>query len=119
MKQFIVEPFILGPGSFHLLIIFCYSERMSMTNPSLSIDSIYTNLVEIIKNKDQKPLDQIGSYILGATLVKDGIEDLFKEYPVLEEIADVGSNLEYQGEEYSIEYYERLKELIKKLGDEI
>lgn len=39
-------------------------------------------------------MDVVGSYIVGATIAKDGIEQVYKEYPILEEIAELGAELE-------------------------
>jgi hypothetical protein len=92
---------------------------MSTDNTELSIDTIYLRLNEIIKNEAQMPLDQIGSYIVGCTLAVEGIEKLFESYPTLVEISDIGSDMEYQGEEYLQEYHQSLKKLIVKLGAEV
>lgn len=92
---------------------------MSIDNTELSINTIYLRLNEIVKNEAQESLDRVGSYVVGCTLAVDGIERLFEDYPVLEEIADIGSELEYQGEEYFQDYYQRLKKLVEKLEAEI
>lgn len=92
---------------------------MSIDNDELTIKTIYLRLNEIIKNEAQEPLDQVGSHIVSCTVVVEGIERLFESYPTLEEIADIGSDLEYQGEEYFEEYHQKLKELLKILEAEI
>lgn len=58
------------------------------------IQEIINILDEISANKDNKPLDIIGSYIVGATLARDDIEELYKIYPELETIAELGAELE-------------------------
>ena len=85
----------------------------------LSINTVYVSLAEIIKNDARRPLDQVGSYVVGSTMAEVGIDSLFEKYPALEEIAEIGASMEWQGEEYLDEYYQRLKILIEKLGKEI
>ena len=92
---------------------------MSIDNTELSINTVYLRLNEIIKNEAREPLDKVGAYIVGCTLAVEGMEGLFKSYPTLEEIADIGSDLEYQGEEYFDEYHRKLKVLLVKLESEI
>jgi hypothetical protein len=92
---------------------------MSTDNAELSIDTIYLKLNEIIKNEALEPLDQVGSYIVGCTLAVEGIERLFESYPTLGEIADIGSDLEYQGEEYFEEYHRELMKLLERLEAEV
>ena len=92
---------------------------MSIDNTELSINTVYLRLKEIIKNEAREPLDKVGSYLVGCTLAVEGIESLFESYPTLEEIADIGSDLEYQGEEYFDEYHRKLKVLLVKLESEI
>jgi len=92
---------------------------MNIDNSSLSVADTYLRLVEVIRNDSHQTLDKVGSKIVGCTVAVDGIEDLFEKYPALEEIADVGSDLEYQGEEYFDEYHERLNILIKRLSEEM
>lgn len=92
---------------------------MSTDKPAISIKTVYLNLVEIITNDAKVPLNQVGSYVVGSTIAEDGVDDLYKDYPTLEQIADIGSELEYQGEEYAEAYYQQLKSLIVKLEKEI
>jgi hypothetical protein len=92
---------------------------MNTNDDKLSINTVYLRLNEIIKNDVQEPLDRVGSYIVGCTLAIEGIERLFESYPTLEEIADIGSDVEYQGEEYFDEYHYKLTKLLEKLAAEI
>lgn len=98
---------------------FCYSISMINDNKRLSIDTVYLSLVEIIKNDARKPLDQVGSYVVGSTMAKEGIDGLFEKYPILEEIAEIGASMEWQGKDYLEEYYQQLKTLIEVLGKRI
>lgn len=58
------------------------------------IQEIITTLDEISANKDNKPLHVLGSYIVGITIVRDDIEELYEQYPGLELIAELGAELE-------------------------
>jgi len=58
------------------------------------IHDIIKRLDEISANKDHKPLDVLGSYIVGATMARDDIEELYAQYPTLETIAELGAELE-------------------------
>jgi hypothetical protein len=92
---------------------------MSIDSIEPTIAAVYLRLNEIIKNEAQKPLDQVGSYIVGCTLAAEGIERLFESYPTLVKIADIGADMEYQGEEYLQEYYQSLKKLLVELETEV
>lgn len=78
-RQEWIRPRIAGAFS-------CYDTTM--------IQEIIKRLDEISANKDKKPLDIIGGYIVGATIVRDDIEELYKQYPQLETIAELGAELE-------------------------
>ncbi len=74
-----------------------------------SIEAIIRRLDEIIKNKARDPKDILGSYIVGCTIALDDIEQYYKKYSVLEEIAELGSDLEIETDE---KYQD---ELLKKI----
>ena len=59
-----------------------------------SIEDIYNRLKDIIANPKNESLDLLGSYIVGCTFVLDDIKKYFADYPVLEEIAELGAELE-------------------------
>lgn len=61
---------------------------------SEEIQRIAARIEEILANKNNEPLDVLGSYIVGATLVRDDIEPHFKAFPLLEKIAELGADLE-------------------------
>ena len=58
------------------------------------IQNIITTLDNISNNTDDKPLYLLGGYIVGATLVRDDIEELREQYPLLEVISELGAELE-------------------------
>lgn len=58
---------------------------------------IISRLDEILRNDNNDSADQLGSYIVGATLVRDDIEQYYQQYPLLERIAELGADLETLG----------------------
>jgi len=61
------------------------------------IQEIIKKLDEISANPDNEPLHTLGSYIVGATIIRDDIEELQEQYPGLELIGDLGAELETLG----------------------
>ena len=59
-----------------------------------SISDIYTCLQDILANEKNDAPETLGAYVVGCTIVPDDIESYYKEYPILEEIAELGSDLE-------------------------
>lgn len=54
-----------------------------------------------------EPLDKIGSYIVGETIVHYDYEEIQKKYPLLENVAELSSYLETLGDsKYAEEVYE-------------
>lgn len=92
---------------------------MSDKSHILSIDSIYATLTKIIENEAKLPLDQMGPYIVGCTIAEEGIDSIIKDYPIIEDIGEIGASLEWQGEEYYDEYCRKLESLMAKLSTEI
>ena len=92
---------------------------MINNNKKLSINTVYLSLIEIINNDARMTLDQVGSHVVGATMAEAEIDSLFEKYPVLEEIAEIGASMEWQGKDYLDGYYQQLKALVEKLGKEI
>lgn len=45
-------------------------------------------------NHDNNPTDVLGSRIVGATIARDDIEHHYEQYPLLEEVAELGAELE-------------------------
>jgi len=58
------------------------------------IEDVVKTLEIIAENKDNQPLHILGGYIVGATIVRDDIDELNSRYPELERIAELGSELE-------------------------
>jgi hypothetical protein len=58
------------------------------------IEEIIQTLDAISANKDNQPLDVLGGYIVGATTVRNDIDELYAKYPGLELIAELGADLE-------------------------
>ena len=52
------------------------------------------NLTTLLQIKKHRSLDVIGSRIVGAPIARNDIEQFYKEYPALEEIAELGADLE-------------------------
>lgn len=61
------------------------------------IQNIINRIEEILQNSRDVSPDMIGSYIVGATIVRDDIEEYYKKYPLLEKIAEQGADLETMG----------------------
>ena len=57
--------------------------------------TIVQRIGNILKNKEKEPLHVLGGYIVGATIVRDDWEEKFQaRYPLLNEIAELGADLE-------------------------
>ena len=57
--------------------------------------TIVQRIGDILKNKEKEPLHVLGGYIVGATIVRDDWEEKFQaHYPLLNEIAELGADLE-------------------------
>lgn len=75
---------------------------------------ILDRLDTILRNTGNEPIDRLGSYIVGATIVRNDAEELFKTYPMLEEIAELGAELEtLAGSDYA---HEVLNEIQVKMS---
>jgi hypothetical protein len=80
-----------------------------------SITDIYNRLVEILENKDNESPERLGSYIVGCTIVLDDIDKYFGKYPILSDIADLGSDLEINNTESSTTSLAKIKSMLEKL----
>jgi len=58
------------------------------------IKDIIKILEAIAENKDNQPQYILGGYIVGATIIRDDIDELNSRYPELERISELGSELE-------------------------
>ena len=61
------------------------------------ITSIIERIEDILDNSRNETADMLGSYIVGATFVRDDIEQYYEKYPLLEGIAELGAELETLG----------------------
>ena len=64
-----------------------------------TIEDIYLELDINIQNLDNKTVDLIGSYIVGSTIATDDAATFYSDYPMLEDISELGSDLELLGME--------------------
>ncbi len=60
------------------------------------ISGLINRLDDIVANKSGLSQDQIGSYIVGETIAVEGMEKLYAKYPLVGEIAELGSDLEVE-----------------------
>lgn len=76
---------------------------------------VIDKIKHILQSSKNEPLDCLGSYIVGATLARDDWEDVFQDnYPLLDEIAELGAELETtEDTEYAANIIREIKE---KLG---
>lgn len=80
------------------------------------IQDIIRQLDDIVQNKSDKPLDQLGSYIVGATLVRDDIEEYYSDYPLLGDIAELGAELEtLAGTDYAPQVFAQIEQKLNEL----
>ncbi len=75
-------------------------------------------LNDIVKNSNKFELDSVGSKIVGCTIAAEGIEDVYSEYPLLEEIAELGSSLEAEKDlKQQQAYFKLIKDKLDQLND--
>ena len=78
------------------------------------IQEIIKTLDDISANKYNKPLHILGGYIVGATIVRDDIDEIYEQYPYLEIIADLGADLEtLEGDEYAVSVFNQFQNALK------
>lgn len=84
----------------------------------ININGIFNRLVGIMSNSHNESLDKLGSYIVGCTIVLDDIDEYYKDYPVLEEVAELGAELETVSDrQYQIELLDKIKAKLVLLKD--
>lgn len=84
------------------------------------ITEIVKTIDDILKNEKNQPLYVLGGYIVGATIVKDGIEEVYKEYPLLEEIAELGADLEtMEDDTYALPVFQEIQEKFAALKSQL
>jgi hypothetical protein len=82
---------------------------------------IVKRLNEIIDMEGKEPLDQLGSYIVGALIVDEIGFELYQSNETVERIAELGSDLEISNgsNEELQEMWEEIKALVAKLDADI
>lgn len=79
---------------------------------------IIDKLENIINNADFSKLDDVGSKIVGCTIVDEGIEPVYSEFPILEEIAELGASLEIEKDQkHQKAIFTIIKQKFKDLKD--
>lgn len=82
------------------------------------IQEIITKLEAISANKDNQPLYILGGYIVGATIVRDDIDELYGQYPGLERIAELGAELEtIEDTTIALPIFEEFRSALKHFTD--
>ncbi len=59
-----------------------------------NINQIVSELDAVVEQADDSALDAVGSKIVGCTIAVEGIEVFYSKYNILEEIAELGADLE-------------------------
>jgi len=84
------------------------------------IQEIIKTLDAISVNKDNEPLCVLGGYIVGATVVRDDIDELYEQYPGLEMIAELGSDLEtLENDRYAKPVFEQFQYALHHFKDSL
>ena len=87
-----------------------------------SLKEIVIYVESVISQTDNLSSEDIASSIVGATLANNSIEveDLYKEFPELLDVAETAADLEFQYTSWQwnklIENFEKLKEKVEKRG---
>lgn len=82
-----------------------------------TLQAIISRIEEILSSNTGTSADAIGSYIVGATIVRDDYDHLIHEYPELEIVAEQAAELETLQGDDAVEALSRLQnafELLKK-----
>jgi hypothetical protein len=79
---------------------------------------VIDKIKHILQNNKNELLDCLGSYIVGAALARDDWEDVFQDnYPLLDEIAELGAELETtEDTEYSANIIHEIKEKLSQIN---
>jgi hypothetical protein len=71
---------------------------------------IVNRIQDILDASETTSPEIIGGYIVGTTIVRDDIDTFYKEYPILEEIAELGAELETaRDQDYGNELLEQIQ----------
>jgi hypothetical protein len=83
-----------------------------------ALQKIIKRLNEIVNLENKEPLDQLGSYIVGALIADDEGYKISQSNELLQKIADLGSDLEISngGSEWMQKDWQEVKELVERLN---
>jgi len=82
------------------------------------IQEIVDRLDAISSNVNNEPLYILGGYIVGTTIVRDDIDELYEKYPKLEYIAELGAELETLEEtEFAEPIFKRFQIALKQFKE--
>lgn len=85
-----------------------------------AIHEIVARIDQILLNENNDPIDQLGSYIVGATIIREDYEYYQDKYPILAVVADLGAQLEtLKGSEIEQIVFEDLKNNFAHLKQQI
>jgi hypothetical protein len=89
-------------------------------NSEIEIVAIVDRIEKILQNPRGESIDMLGSYIVGATIIRDDIEDYYTKYPLLEKIAELGADLETLGNsDFAEDVLLEIKTNFHKLKEEV
>lgn len=82
------------------------------------LEAVIKKLQEIIKLEEKVPLDQLGSYIVGALLIDESGWKLYQANETIARIAELGSDLEISngGEKWMTRNWQEIKQLTNELS---
>lgn len=84
------------------------------------ITDIVKTIDDILKNEKNEALYVLGGYIVGATIVKENIEEVYEQYPLLEEIAELGADLEMlEDNTYALPVFQEIQEKFATLKSQL
>ncbi|MBC7764145.1 hypothetical protein H7Y29_00345 [Microbacteriaceae bacterium] len=87
---------------------------------SNAIHEIIARIDQILLNEKNETLDVLGSYIVGATIIRDDYEYYQDKYPILAVVADLGAELEtLKGSEHERIVFEDLKNNFTHLKQQV
>ena len=89
-------------------------------NQDMSAVEIVDQIEGILRNPRNEPADMLGSYIVGATIARDDIEQYYEQCPRLEIVAELGADLETSGgTSYADEVLAKIHENFRILKQEM
>ena len=84
------------------------------------MQKVVIRIEKILLNPEEKPLDTVGSLIVGATIARDDYEQLCEQYPLLSIISELGADLEtLENDAQSIEVVRQMNAHLEALDTSI